>query len=119
MRMWCMSAARASEILDRELLVLTLGDEEPQVPLGRSTLEGTVVFSFVLVTDYEGLPVLPVFTSEAALLRWRPEGSRYVALQGSVLVGLLAKNDWDRIVVDTGSPDAFLIDRSEAVKLAE
>lgn len=103
------------EILDRSLLVLTpdIGEELR----GPEILEEALEIDVVLVTDYDGLSVLPAFTSEAALLRWRPHGSRYIAVQGKVVVDLLARNDWDRIVVDTGSPGAFAITRSDAVRL--
>lgn len=71
----------------------------------------------MLVYDEDRLPVLPTFTSEGALLRWNPEGSRYVGLQGKALLEMLAGSDWDRIVVDPAGPDAFAITRSAAREL--
>ena len=61
--------------------------------------------------------MLPAFTSEAELLRWHPEGGQWVALEGRVVLELLVQNDWDRMVVDTASPNAFSITRAEAATL--
>jgi hypothetical protein len=105
----------AASILDRELLVLTpdSGDEDS----GTYVLEEERDFPIILVTGDDGLAVLPAFTSEAALLRWRPEGSRFLGLQGRVVIEMLSRSDWDRIVVDTNSRNAFLITRTDAVEL--
>ena len=73
--------------------------------------------SLVLVTDYDGLAVLPAFTSEAALLRWKPEGGPYLGLEGRFVIEVLARSDWDRLVVDTESPNAFAITRAQALTL--
>ena len=74
-------------------------------------------FSIVSVTDDEGLRVLPAFTSETALLRWRPEGARFMALQARVVLDLLSSGNWDRMVVDTESDTAFAVTPAEAGEL--
>jgi hypothetical protein len=104
-----------ASILDSTLLVLTPVSENASV--GSYVLEADREISVVSVTDDEGLAVLPAFTSEAALMRWKPEGSRYLGLQGRVVIELLANGDWNRMVVDTDSPDVFAVTREEAVEL--
>ena len=86
-------------------------------PRGFEVLDESQEISFVFVHDQDGLPVLPAFTSEDSLLRWKPEGSPYIGLQGKVLVKLLADSDWDRIVVDTADPRPFAITRAAAREL--
>jgi hypothetical protein len=103
------------EILEGELLVLTPHLEgEPGV---FEVLGEAREISVVAVVDDEGLQVLPAFTSEATLARWRPEGSPYVALPAEVLVQVLANSEWDRMVVDGQEKHAFAITRSAARRL--
>ena len=99
--------------LSEPLLVLTppVGD----MPTRLGQVEQPSTIDVVLVTDQEGHVVLPAFTSEATLLRWRPEGSHYAQVGGNVLLSLLAHSDWSRIVVDPGSSEAFEVSRGEAI----
>ena len=102
------------EVLERELLVPTPDTgEEARVDVLKEDRE----VSFLIVLDEDGLPVLPAFTSEKALTRWKTQGSAYLALQGKVLVEMLAGSDWDRIVIDGADEDAFAITRSAAQML--
>jgi hypothetical protein len=105
----------SDRLLERQFLVPTPEAEEG--PRSREVLQEAREFSFVLVQDEDGLPVLPAFTSEDALLRWIPTGSAYVGLEGKNLLDLLARSDWDRIVVDGADPGAFAITRSAAQEL--
>ena len=107
----------AATVLDRELLVLT--PESDDEPRGSYVLEKDREVSVVLVTDDEGRAVLPAFTSEAALLRWKPEGGRFIGLQGRVVIELLSRSEWDRIVVDTNSRNAFAVTRAQAIELLD
>ncbi len=109
------SGAVPDDLLERFLLVPT--PDTGEEPRGFHVLEEDREMSFVLVHDEDGLPVLPAFTSKEALQRWNPEGSRYVGLQGRALVEILARSDWDRIVVDTTDRSAFAIPRSAALEL--
>jgi SseB protein N-terminal domain len=60
------------EILERQLLVPTAETwREP----GSWVLDEDTDVPFVVMADHEGRPVLPAFTSEAALVRWMPHGS--------------------------------------------
>jgi SseB protein N-terminal domain/SseB protein C-terminal domain len=106
---------RPDDLFERVLLVPT--PDTGEEPRGPEVLAEDREIAFVLVHDEDGLPVLPAFTSEDALLRWNPGGSRYVGLQGKALVEILAGSDWDRIVVDTAGPEAFAITRSAAREL--
>ena len=95
--------------------MLTAGrDELPEMSV---LLEEDLELELVGVTDYEGRPALPAFTSEATLLEWEPAGRRYVELPVAVVAQLLLRGKWDRIVVDTGTDDAYEITRSEAAVL--
>jgi hypothetical protein len=94
------------------LLLLTAGQGE--LPEGSVVLEEDLVLDLVGVTDYEGRPALPAFTSESTLLRWRPEGSPYIEVPAAVAAQLLLQGEWERIVVDPDMDDAYEITRSEA-----
>lgn len=100
------------EVLRQELLVPVpdAGQRGPEM------LEEDREISFLVVEDEFGL-VLPAFTSEKALARWKPQGSAYVALQGKVLVEMLAESEWHRMVIDGADPAAFAITRSAALRL--
>ena len=80
-------------------------------------LDSDLELDVVGVTDHEGRPALPAFTSEATLLHWQPSGAPYIELPGKVVAQLLLQGEWDRIVVDTDTPDAFEITRDEAAAL--
>ena len=99
------------------LLLLTAGHGEPAD--GPVVLEEDLELDLVGVTDYEGRPALPAFTSEATLLRWRSEGSPYIEVPSAVAAQLLLQGDWERIVVDPDTDDAYEITRSEAAALSD
>jgi hypothetical protein len=98
------------------LLLLTAGQGD--VAEGPVVLEADLELDLVGVTDYEGRSALPAFTSEATLLRWRPEGSPYVEVPAAGAAQLLLQGKWERIVVDPDTDDAYEITRSEAVALS-
>src|SRR3989442_6249013 len=80
-------------VLDTDLLVPT---EKPGLAESNElVLQEETELPIGLVLDDEGRMVLPAFTTERALVTWLPAGSRYLALQGSVLLRLLVDNDWD------------------------
>ena len=101
------------QLLSRVLLVPT---PETGEPLESGVIEEDRTVSFVVLHDEDGRTVLPAFTSESALCRWRPEGSPYMGLEGQALVEMMAESDWDRIVVDVADPEPITIPRSAAVE---
>ena len=109
------SRARLQDGDGRVLLVPT--PDTGQEPRGPRVLAETEEVSFIVVQDEDGRSVLPVFTSEEAFLRWKPEGSSYVGLPERVLVEILAGSDWHRMVVDGADEDALVITREAAREL--
>ena len=101
------------DLLSRVLLVPT---PETGEPLESGVIEEDRTVSFVVLHDDDGRTVLPAFTSESALCRWRPEGSPYMGLEGQALVEMMAESDWDRIVVDIADPEPVTIPRSAAAE---
>jgi len=108
------SNASTDGVMERELLVPTpdTGHE-----LGVRLLEEAEEVPFVVLQDDEGRLVLPAFTSEEALNRWKPGGSHYIGLQGKILIELLAKSEWDRMVVDGADARARAITRADARRI--
>ena len=102
------------EILEKVLLVPTADTgREP----GAGVLAEDTEIPFVVVPDDDGLLVLPAFTNEQALTRWIPQGSPYIALSGKVLVDILARSEFHRIVIDGADRHALAITRSAAQEL--
>jgi hypothetical protein len=103
-------------ILQRMLfLPRTEQSELPREP-GLHEVSGSVGF---LVIPHAGVRSLPAFTSEAELMRWRPEGGEWIALPARGLLEALLRDQADRIVVDNKSQHAFAIDRGHAQALLE
>jgi hypothetical protein len=103
------------EMLDQMLLVLTPCDAA--MPDTGSVRQWSGPLKMVTVKDHDGIPVLPAFTSETELLRWRPEGSGYVSVFVADLLATFVRTDLARIVVDNSSERAFAIDRGDAQAL--
>jgi hypothetical protein len=98
-----------------ELLVLV--DAAPELPAGTVTLEAELNVGFVGL-DVDGQRVLPVFTSEDALVRWEPQGGPFVGLVGSLVAELALANGFDAVAVDPASPGSSLVSREELATLA-
>ena len=73
--------------------------------------------SFVVLQTDDG-PVWPVFTSEEALLSWRPEGSPFVELPSPALFEMAAANGTVRIDINPASGIRGSIVRREIEALA-
>lgn len=86
-------------------------------PPGTRTTEAGEHLSLITGSDEDG-PVVPMFTSVDALLRWMPGGSPYAALPASALAQMVASQPPARIVVDPGSPTWGIITQQEVEALA-
>jgi type III secretion system (T3SS) SseB-like protein len=100
-----------SDLLVRELLVPTpdLGH-----PAGAFVSAADGSLQLPTLPDDDGLLVLPAFTNEAALGRWIPDGTPFVALEGRALLEILVDGPWDRMVVDGADSSAFAITPHQA-----
>lgn len=106
------SGPSRDDVLERPLLAPT-----PYLQHAPGDVTREEELSFIVVHDDEGLPVVPAFTSEEALARWKPEGSPYVTLDGKVLVEILAESDWNRMVIDGADTGALGITRADARRM--
>ncbi len=66
--------------------------------------------------EEDGLPIVPVFTSEEALASWRP-AAPFIGLDGRVVLRLLVETPWSKIVLDPGGPRSIEVTRMQAAKL--
>jgi SseB protein N-terminal domain len=106
----------ASRILRlRNLLILV--DGPPALPVGSFTLEEDLDVG-VVSQVVDGKTVLPAFTSEEALLRWRPEGGPYIGLEGRAFIALVIQHGFDGVVVDPGQPGSLEVSRDELSAVA-
>jgi len=103
---------RVRDLLARELLVLVRSTEETE---GGVLAQDTDV-ELHTVTDDEGRPVLPAFTTKEALNQWARSGAPFLGLPARVVFDLLVSDatPWDRIVVDTNSSGSFVVTAAEA-----
>ena len=112
MRLW--KRSRESALLETELLLATSdGALEPGVWVAEA---GTSI-DVRWFRDESGRAVLPAFTSEKALLRWLPEGSRYAGLRGRDVLALFHDGDWDVLALDPGDARVRLLSRTNAGRL--
>jgi hypothetical protein len=89
-------------------------------PDGRpKTSDGTLQIGFMASTDANGKPAMLAFTSEAALLAWRPVGCTYTALAARDVFRLAVQKELETIIVNSHGPTGGYITRSEFVSLAE
>lgn len=101
-------------MLDSTLLVQS--PTSPSEPSGWTSKAGDKI-QLVTYSDDDGT-VLPVFTSSAALLRFRPEGAGYVALPGSALFAMAGSAGTNKIAFDPGSPTTGFVTRPEIEALS-
>lgn len=101
-------------LLETQLVAVT--PEQPERSGTRIAGAGETL-NLVTLADAEGT-VLPLFSSVAALLRWRPEGAGYVALPSRAVFEMAAQNGTNRIVLDLDSPTSGYVTRYEIEQLA-
>ena len=101
----------ASEFLQGVYLVPT---EEEDLGVQAADRKTTTV---LLVKDAEGQLVLPIFSTEMDLLRWRPQGCRYFGMEGKAILDELAGSTWHRLVLDGASDNVIAVTRSMAQKI--
>jgi hypothetical protein len=101
-------------LLEATLVVMT----PPALPAQRKRLlKPLPKTEFVTLPGDEG-PVLPVFTSTATLLEFRPEGAAYLAVPGATLFEMAAAGGADLIAIDPGSETRGVITRHELEALS-
>jgi hypothetical protein len=101
-------------LLETSLLALT--PDRPDPP-GAWTAQPGEALSLVTLTDSEGT-VLPLFTSAAAVTRWKPEGAGYLAMPSRAIFEMAAANGTNKIALDLGSPTGGYLTRYEIEQLA-
>ena len=101
-------------LLETSLLAVT--PDRPEPPRAWTAGPGEAL-SLVTLSDSEGT-VLPLFTSAAAVSRWRPEGAGYIALPCAAILEMAAANGTNKIALDLGSPTSGYLTRYEIEQLA-
>jgi len=81
--------------------------------------DGNTQIRFIANTDNTGKVALLAFTSEAALLAWRPVGCTYTALPATAVFSLAVEQQMDSIVINPRGPTGGFLTRREILALAE
>jgi len=101
-------------LLESTLIVAT--PDRPDEPRMRTAGPGEHM-NLVTLRDADGT-VLPVFTSTAAVLAWRPDGTGIVALPARALLEMALAAGTGKIAVNPGSPTFGYVTRYEIEALA-
>jgi hypothetical protein len=56
--------------------------------------------------------VLLAFSSESALLQWKPRGSAYALMRGSDVLDMFLAHDHDLMIIDVAGPHPCTLNRS-------
>jgi hypothetical protein len=96
-------------------LYLALAEPLTGTP-GTQALTEDTEFNVRCVVE-NGFSYLPFFTSEEALLRSLPEGSPWISLRGRDALQMFLSGEWDAIVINHRSDDAYVLSREEVGNL--
>lgn len=66
----------------------------------------------ISIYNLDGVKVIGVFTDEKSLFNWARRATHYTALKSQNAFELCDSNNIKRIVVNSGSPDMFVIHRA-------
>jgi hypothetical protein len=98
-------------------LILATPHEDPT---NRSrTSDGSLQIGFIATSDANGKPAMLAFTSEAALLAWRPAGCTYTSLAARDVFRMALQKEMETIVVNPNGPSGGYLTRLEFTTLAE
>src|SRR5262245_11939629 len=81
------------------LMLATPGADE-----GAGPSDGTRPIRFIATQDADGTSMMLAFTSEAALLAWRPVGCTYTVLSARDVFGLALKAQMQTILINPSGP---------------
>jgi hypothetical protein len=103
-------------VLTSKLMLATPGQE----PEGKVRVaDETTTIRFIATTGPDGKPAMVVFTSEAALLAWRPVGCIYTVLSAKDVFPLALQAGMGAIVINPSGPVGGILMRREIEFLAE
>jgi hypothetical protein len=105
---------RGDDIFERELFLGTLPAD---LQLGESVLDRDLPVAIVGMQTDDGVPVLPVFTSEANLVEAKPDGGPWIALSGRDALAAFLSGEWEAMVIDPTDSTGRWISREEAERL--
>jgi hypothetical protein len=112
---YAQTVVRARDLLTRELLVLVRSTAR----IEEGVLSQDTDVALLSVTDEDGSPVLPTFTTEKTLNGWARPGAPFIGLPAEAVLDLLVSDTtpWDRMIVDSGGPGEFEVTVAEARQL--
>src|SRR5262245_2226431 len=98
------------------LLIATPGMEPDDRP---KLAEVPTQLRFIATTDLDGRSAMLVFTSEPAVLAWRPVGCVYTAMPAHDIFHLALKGPADHILINVCGPVGGRVERHELLALAQ
>ena len=94
-------------------LMFPTANEKYTEPQEWSTIKDRDVLKMASIVNVDGLKVLGAFTDEQAMLSWTKKPTEYTAMRSQDVLKLCENNGFDRIVINTASPNTFVIERNK------
>lgn len=101
-------------IISGNAYLLLQSVNEGQNNVGWRTLEAEAEINFNCIFNLEGLLVLAAFTDEAAMVEWAKQPVEYTMLPTSAVIDFCKQNNIDRIVINSGQKNMFVIERDRS-----
>jgi len=105
------------DLIKQSTLILATPHENPENRVRVS--DGTLQIGFIATTDSNQKSAMLAFTSEAALLAWRPAGCAYTTLSSRVLFQTALQKEMETIILNPSGPAGGYLTRMEFTALAE
>jgi hypothetical protein len=104
-------------LLKQSTLILATPHENPDT--GPRVSDGSTEIGFIVTADANGKTAMLVFTSEAALLAWRPVGCTYTAMSARNVFQWAMEKEIETIIINPNGPAGGYLTRPEITALAE
>jgi len=86
--------------------------EEPVFSVEWTICDGKVGIQVTSIRYVDGLKAIAVFTDEQSLFNWAKKPVFYIAIRANAVLDICLKYKIDRIVINSGSPNIFAINRN-------
>jgi hypothetical protein len=100
------------ELMNGNSFLLLPSEHDNQYSGGWETTDKDTTLKLKCIFVVDGLRVLGAFTDEDSLLAWSKEKTQYTVLQSKDIIKLCEREQIDRIVINSGLPTMFVLERS-------
>lgn len=98
------------ELMNGDSFLLLPSDNELSTTW--TTAKADTTLQRIWIYNLDGLKVLGAFTDEQSLFNWKKQQTRYTALPSKDILKLCEEQRIERIVINSGQPNMFVLERS-------